>query len=155
VALRWTSEFQIGGRTNKVELKGREYLGLGMRFLRELDPVAAHNIGGKTPDLSGTKQDVSPAPWGAVTFDKPGQPATIAVFGHPTNTRGDAHFFTMARPFAYLSATQRLDKEPLGYKQGDRWTLDYLVTVYGEKKDAQFLNQRAGEWKKQPAPAAK
>ena len=146
VALRWQSDFRFGGRTNKVELTGREYLGLGMRFLAELDSVTAHNIGGTTPDLSGMKQDVSPAPWGAVTFNKPGQHATIAVFGNPANARGVANYFTMARPFAYLSATQRLDKEPLNYKSGDTWKLDYLVTVHGEIKSTDFLNTRATQW---------
>ena len=149
VALRWTSEFQPGGRTNAVELTGRDYLGLGMRFLKELDPVAAHNLGGKTPDLGGTRQEVAKAAWGAVTFDTPGRPATIAVFGAPANLRGEPYFFTMARPFAYLSATQRLDQEPLRYKQGDRWTLDYLVAVYADQRDTQFLNRRESKWKQQ------
>lgn len=147
VALRWQSEFRFGGQTNAVMLTGREYLGLGVRFLKELDATATHNIGGKTPDLSGTKQDVSQAPWGAVSFTPTNAPASIAVFGSSRNKLGDPHFFTMARPFAYLSATQRLDKEPLVYTADERWMLDYLVTVYSEVKSTEFLNQRAAKWR--------
>jgi hypothetical protein len=50
-----------------------------------------------------------------VSFDAPGHPATIALAGHPANARGDATYFSMLTPFAYLSATQALDKEPLSY----------------------------------------
>ncbi len=146
VALQWKSEFQVGSKTNQVILTGASYHGLGMRFLKELDPLADHlNSGGK-PDLSGTRQDVSPQKWGAVFFDAPGRPATIVLFGHPGNARGDAQFFTMERPFAYLSATQGLDREPLVYHTGDTFALNYLITLYPERKSADFINRRGQQW---------
>ena len=61
------------------------------------------------------------------------QSAGAAVHGgslrtHP-NARGDAAFFTMRSPFAYLSATQELDRDPLVYKSGDRFALNYLIAA--------------------------
>lgn len=147
-ALRWSAQFEVGGKTNTVVLEGANYFGLGARFLQELDPIAEHfNSDGK-PDLSGTKQDVTPHDWCAVAFDRPGAPATFAMFGQPTNPRGQATWFTMKRPFAYVSATQALDKEPLVYHTGDKWQVDYLVTIYPAVKSAEFLNARAAEWQK-------
>ena len=148
VALQWKSEFEVGNKTNTITLTGANYHGLGMRFLKELDPLAAHlNAGGK-PDLSDNKQDISPHKWGAVSFDAPGQPATIVLFGHPDNARGDAAFFTMRTAFAYLSATQGLDKEPLVYRSGDTFTLNYLITLYPELKSAEAISQRGEQWAK-------
>ena len=148
VALRWTSAFEVGGRTNTVTLTGREYLGLGMRFLEELDPLANHFNANGQPDLAGTKQDASHHAWGAVGFDRPGLAATIAVFGHPANTGGEAYFFSMKRPFAYLAATQSLDKKPLVYRTGDKFKVNYLVAIYPELKAKDFLDRRGATWAK-------
>ncbi len=145
-ALHWKSEFEVGTKTNVVTLTGANYHGLGMRFLKELDPVAAHFTPEGKPDLSGTRQDVSPHAWEAVSFALPGRPATIALFGAPANARGDAHYFAMKSPFAYVSATQNLDQEPLVYRRGDRFELNYLITLYPELKPAQALAERARQW---------
>src|SRR6516225_4825953 len=41
-ALHWQSAFDVGTKTNLVTLTGANYHGLGMRFLKELDPLAVH-----------------------------------------------------------------------------------------------------------------
>ena len=150
VALRWQSAFEVGGKTNTVALSsaGHPYFGLGMRFLQELDELANQFNADGEPDLSGTKQDLSPHTWSAVSFDRPGAPVTIALFDHPANARSPSVFFTMMRSFAYLSATQAIDKEPLIYHAGDRFTLNYLVTIYPELKARPFLSERAKPWAK-------
>ncbi len=84
--------------------------------------------------------------WSAVSFDRPGAPATIALFDHPSNARSPSVFFSMKRPFAYLSATQAIDKEPLIYRTGDKWELNYLVTIYPEAKAKEALDARAKSW---------
>ena len=117
-----------------------------MRFLQELDPLAGHFNADGQPDLPSRKQDLSRHAWSAVAFARPGAPATIAVFDHPSNARGPAVFFTMKQPFAYVSATQALDKEPLVYHTGDRWQINYLVTIYPELKLREALNQRGRQW---------
>jgi hypothetical protein len=147
VTLDWKSEFEVGGKTNTVILAGSSYFGLGARFLEELDPIAVHLNSEGAPDLAGTRQDVTPHDWCAVVFDRPSAPATFALFGHPANARGQATFFTMKRPFAYISATQGLDKEPLVYHAGDKFQVEYLVTVYPAVKSTAFLNARAADWK--------
>ncbi len=145
VALRWHSLFRVGSRTNTVVLTGANYHGLGMRFLQALDPVATHFYPEGEPDLSNNKQDVSPHKWEAVRF-RGSAPATIALLGHRSNARGDAQFFSMRTPFAYLSATQGLDKEPLVYQAGQTIELNYLVLLYPEEKTAAALNERARLW---------
>ena len=129
VALAWRSAFTVGAKTNQVVLTGANYHGLGMRFPAELDPLATHQLAGGRPDLSNNRQDVSAHAWGAVSFDRPGAPATLALYGDPANARGPATFFSMRTPFAYLSATQGLDKEPLVYRSGESFELKYLVVV--------------------------
>jgi hypothetical protein len=145
VALQWKSAFKVGTKTNLVTLIGANYHGLGIRFVQEFDPIARHLNSGGPPDLKG-RQDVSRHQWGSVSFDLPGKPATLVLFGHPGNPRGDAWFFTMRESFAYLSATQNLDQEPLVYRSGQTFELNYLVTVYPELKSAEAINQRAQSW---------
>jgi len=141
-ALHWNSEFEVGSRTNVVTLTGANYHGLGMRFLEELDALAVHLTPEGKPDLANNRQDVSAHRWEAITFNHSGKPATIALFGAPGNARGDAHYFAMKTPFAYLSATQGLDQEPLVYRRGERFQLNYLVTLYPEVKPAEALAER-------------
>lgn len=143
VSLRWTSAFEVGGRTNMVTLTGSSYFGLGMRFEAELDPLAVHWNAGGQPDVANNRQDVSPHAWAAVTFDRPGRPVTLAVFGDPANARSPATYFAMKTPFAYLSATQALDKEPLVYRAGDRFEVSYLVTLQPGVMSKAALDERA------------
>jgi hypothetical protein len=147
VALEWKSQFEVGPRTNSVTLTGANYHGLGMRFLQELDPLAIHSLAGVRPDLSNNRQEVAPAAWAAVSFDRPTGPATIALSGHPSNARGDATYFNMLTPFAYLAATQALDKEPLVYRQGEKFELSYLILVYPEAKPSEKLRDRMERWR--------
>ena len=145
VALHWRGEFEVGPKTNQVTLTGANYHGLGLRFLKEFDPLAKHLNSGGAPDLNG-RQDVSRHQWGSVSFDQPGQPATLVLFGHPSNARSPSWFFTMNSPFAYLSATQNLDQESLVYRQGEKFQLNYLVAVYPELKPAAAIQARAQTW---------
>jgi len=149
VALQWQSRFEVGGKTNEVTLTGSTYFGVGMRFREDLDGVAVHRNAGGKPDLSNNRQDVTPHAWGSVAFEKPGHPATITVYGDPKNAHGDATFFTMRTPFAYLSATQGLHETPLVYKSGDRFELNYLVTVKPELLAPEAITARGQKW--QPA----
>ncbi len=152
VALQWKSQFEVGPKTNTVVLAGANYHGLGMRFLQELDKLAVHSLAGTRPDLSNSRQEVAPAPWATVSFDAPSHPATIALAGHPSNARGDATYFNMLTPFAYLAATQDLDKEPLVYHSGEKWELNYLVLLYPEAKPSETLRQRVESWRKVQKP---
>jgi hypothetical protein len=145
-ALEWKAEFEVGKKTNEVALTGATYHGLGMRYIQAFDALANHSYAGRKPDLVN-RQEVSPAKWAAVSFAAPVQPATIALVPHPANARGDGAFFSMLTPFAYLAATQGLDKEPLVYRSGDKFTLRYLVLLYPEVKTTEALEARARRWR--------
>ena len=53
----------------------------------------------------------------------------------------------MLTPFAYLAATQGLDKEPLTYHAGDKWELNYLALLYPEPRPSDTLRQRIEAWR--------
>jgi hypothetical protein len=55
----------------------------------------------------------------------------------------------MLNAFAYLSATQDLEKTPLEYGPGDKFSLCYLLTLYTEAKSREFLAQRQQLWLQQ------
>ena len=150
VALEWKSRFDVGAKTNTVSLSGATYHGLGMRFRQDLDAIAVHSLAGVRPDLANNRQDLSTVPWAAVSFDAPAGPTTIALAGHPANRRGDATFFSMLTPFAYLSATQGLDKEPLIYHTGDTFELNYLILLYPEANPSERLRDRVNGWRQTP-----
>ena len=65
------------------------------------------------------------------------------------NARGDTAFYTMLDPFAYLSATQALDKKPLEYAAGDTFSLSYLLAVYSANKTREFIQGRCERWEKE------
>jgi hypothetical protein len=117
-----------------------------VRFLSELDPLAKHLLPGQEPDLSNGKQAVVRAPWELVNFAWPGKPVAIALMGNPANPRGEPVFFSMRQPFAYLSATQGLDKEALQYKAGDTFKLSYLVALYANQRTAEDTQKRYQQW---------
>lgn len=144
VALQWRSEFEVGPKAPEVTISGSEYFGLGMRFLQEFDPVSSPLIG--TTRVESDRL-VAPGPFGAMEFDAPGRPATVALYASPANSKSPATFFTIRRtPFAYLSATQALDKGPLKYKAGDRFAVEYLVVTYPEAKSPESLAKRGAAW---------
>jgi hypothetical protein len=78
-----------------------------------------------------------------------GRAVMLVMFGRTDNTRGDGNFFTMLDPFAYLAVTQGLDKKPLEYAAGDKFSLSYLLTVYSEDKSPEFIRHRCERWEKE------
>ena len=81
--------------------------------------LAQHLNSGGQPDLSGRSR-TCPRPLGrglrsTRRASRPPWPCSAIR----ANARGDASSSPWSRPFAYLSATQGLDKEPLIYHRGD------------------------------------
>ena len=70
----------------------------------------------------------------------------VALFARPRGHAGTNAFFTMTEPFTYLSATQGLDKTPLEYHAGDRFSLDYLVIVHSTARTPVQLEERYQSW---------
>lgn len=146
VALEWRSEFEVGPAAAEVTLGGSSYFGLGARFLAELDASATHITPDGPLDLSNQRQDVSQHPWVAVTFDPAKIPATFAILGHSRNPAGFPRYFSMKSPFAYLSATEGLDRQPRLLRRGDRYELQHLVIVTPSVLTADALNARHRWW---------
>jgi hypothetical protein len=59
----------------------------------------------------------------------------------------------MTDPFTYLSVTQSLDKTPLEYRAGDRFSIDYLMLVYSAARTPAQLEKRHQLWARTRAAA--
>ncbi len=149
VALHWESQFEVGPRAGKVTLSGSNYDGLGLRLPESFNHVAKFQNSADQPYTGNNTQNVIPARWTSVSGLLGGHEVMLVLFGRPDNPRGDSLFFTMLDPFAYLTATQGLDKKPLEYAAGDKFTLRYLLTVYSEPKPPDFIRHRYDQWEKQ------
>jgi hypothetical protein len=149
VALRWDSQFQVGPSAGKVKLHGSNYDGLGLRLPESFNHVARFQNSAGLPYVGQNTQTVIPANWTSVSGMMDGREVMLVLFAGPGNARVTTHFFTMLDPFAYLSATQGLDKQPLEYSAGDRFSLQYLLTVYSENKPPEFIRQRWELWVKE------
>ncbi|MBI3852498.1 MAG: PmoA family protein [Verrucomicrobia bacterium] len=155
VALEWRGEFEVGHGAPKVKLHGSEYNGLGLRLPQAFDHVARHQNSDNVPYTRTNNRDVIAAKWSTVSHKLDGHEIMVALFAQPGSVRGDTKFFSMLDPFTYLSVTQGLDKAPLEYSAGEKFSVDYLVTVYPAFKSAEFLQRRHQLWEKSSAAANK
>jgi hypothetical protein len=126
--LEWRSDFTVGQETPMAVLTGSSYHGLGIRFRADFDGVAERRNSENLPYPDDGVQGVLTTRWMAVSHVTAGRPYTLTLFQHPSNP-GQPRFFSMQKPFTYLSATQGLDEAPLTYRTGDRWTIRYLLLV--------------------------
>jgi hypothetical protein len=149
VALRWDSQFEVGPQAGKVTLHGPNYDGLGLRLPESFNHVARFQNSADQPYTGQNTQNVIPARWTSVSGVMDGRDVMLVMFGRADNARGEGTFFTMLDPFAYLSVTQGLDKQPLEYAPGDKFTLSYLLTVYSENKSPEFIRRRCELWEKE------
>lgn len=147
VSLQWSAHFQVGPGADKVVLDGAAYHGLGLRLSRSFDRDAVHFNAENAPYPTQGTGDVVAARWAAVSHQLGGHDVTVALFGQAAPSEKPSFFFSMVRPFAYLSATQGLDKAPLHYSAGDQFSVRYLLAVYSDRKTPQFLHQRHQLWR--------
>jgi len=138
--LVWKSRLQPAQDKDSVSLGGSHYFGLGMRFAESMDKGGRFfNAAGKEGEIVRGDERLVPAKWCAYTASVGDKKVTVAIFDHPQNPRHPARMFTMAKPFAYLSATLNLWKEPLVIKAGQPLELRYGVAVCdGEVAAAQI-----------------
>jgi hypothetical protein len=149
VALCWDSQFQVGPNAGKVSISGPNYDGLGMRLPESFNHVAKFQNSADQPYTAKDTHDVTTAKWTSVSGQMDGRDVMLVMFGCQDNARGDTAFYTMLDPFAYLSATQALDKKPLEYAAGDKFSLSYLLTVYSANKTRGFIQGRCERWEKE------
>ncbi|MHC4583414.1 MAG: DUF6807 domain-containing protein [Planctomycetota bacterium] len=132
--LSWQSRFGVPSGKESVTLSGSHYFGLGMRFVESMDTGGTLlNAEGKAGETVRGDERIVRANWCAYTAKANSKIVTVAMFGHPNNLRHPTHWFTMTKPFAYLSATLNLHREPLKVLSGKPLDLRYAVAVWDNR----------------------
>ncbi|MDZ7619992.1 MAG: PmoA family protein [Patescibacteria group bacterium] len=147
--LTWDTRLTAPAEQQRV-LGGSHYYGLGMRFVEAMDRdgtmLSAAGQAGET--VRGSERLVG-AKWVAYTAVVDGKTVTAALFDHPGNPRHPARMFTMTAPFAYLSATMNLWKEPLRMAPGQTLHLRYGVAACDGHLTAEDVEQLHALWLQQ------
>jgi len=143
----WQSELAPGPGRDAVTLSGTHYDGLGLRMVESMDGVGefTYASGEPGPIVRGTER-VTPSTWAAYTAPVGGRTVTVALFDHPKNARHPAGMFTMPAPFAYLSATPNVWKEPLEIKSCQPLVLRYAVALWDNHPDRQTIEALYQRW---------
>jgi hypothetical protein len=142
--LSWRSTLQTSDGHNNVSLSGATYFGMGMRFPKSMDQKGEFfTAQGK---IDGSKERLTNGDWCAVYGTIDGKPITVAMFDHPGNIR-KTFWFTMTRPFSYLSATLNYQR-PLTLKKDQPLSLCYGVAVWDGKIDSQTIEKTSKQWLK-------
>lgn len=138
--LSWRSDLAVPSGKDSVTLSGSHYFGLGVRFVESMDAGAAfRNSSGEAGEVVRGDERLVRARWCAINGNADGKPVTVAMFCHPENVRHPTYWFTMAKPFAYLSATMNLHREPLVIASTEPLVLRYGVAVWdGEVEDSRI-----------------
>jgi hypothetical protein len=129
--LDWQSTFKA---VTDAALTGAHYNGLGLRFLQEMDKGGRffNSTGKNEGEVVNGDERLTPCRWMAYTAKLAGTPVTVAVFDHPSNPVSMTAF-TMGNaggPFAYLSATMNLHRQPINLKADDSFAFKYRVAVW-------------------------
>jgi len=147
--LTWRSRLTPAGERASAMLSGAHYVGLGMRFPASLDKTATFPNASRQPgDIVRGDERVVRANWSACTGDVDGHAITVALFDHTDNARHPATWFTMRDPFAYMSATLNLWKEPLTIKAGEPLDLCYGVAVWDGRVEPAKIEAMYHRWLK-------
>ena len=145
--LTWQSKFELPEGTESATITGSHYHGLGVRFTKSMDSAGRHlNPDGKPGTVFRGDERLLRSTWCAYTANADGKPVTVAIFDHPKNPRHPATFFTMTKPFAYLSATLNLHKEPLKVVSGKPLVLRYAVAVWDGKVENDRIDKLYRRW---------
>lgn len=117
--------------TSSARLWGNPYFGLGLRLAATCDGATAFTTSDDAPGavVRGDER-LTPARWCAATGPIGGAPTTVALFSHPGNPRTPTRFFTMGRPFAYLSATLDVNAHPLELAPGEPLELTWALALW-------------------------
>lgn len=150
--VEWRCRLETPPDKKSLQLTGKHYHGLGMRFVASMDRDGrffnADNKPGKV--VRGTEK-LTPTRWCAYTAKADGKPVTVALLDHPENLRHPAHMFTMTKTFAYLAATLNEWQEPVIIAAGKPLELCYAVAVWDGETDAGTIERLYQRWLKMTA----
>ncbi|MCK4292931.1 MAG: PmoA family protein [Planctomycetes bacterium] len=145
--LTWQSRFEPPKSKESVTLTGSHYHGLGLRFIRSMDNDGEfRNADGKTGTIFRGDERLVRSRWCAYTAKADGKDVTVAMFDHPGNERHPATWFTMTKPFAYLSATLALHKEPLKVASGNPLVLRYGAALWDGRAENDVIEKLYKRW---------
>jgi len=142
----WGSDLIVPKGKQFVTLSGSHYFGLGMRLVRAMDGGEFFNAAGSEGKIFRGEERLVRSDWCAYTAQADGKDVTVAMFGHPGNPRHPTTWFTMAQPFAYLSATLGLHEEPLEVEAGRPLKLRYGVALWDGAVEAKEIDLLYRQW---------
>lgn len=145
--LTWQSELAPAPGHDAITLSGTHYDGLGVRMVESMDGVGTFKYasGEPGPIVRGTER-VTGTSWATYTAPVDGRTVTVALFDDPKNARHPAGMFTMLTPFAYLSATPNVWKEPMEVKSGQPVTFRYGVALWDGQPDRGMIEALYRKW---------
>ena len=129
--LSWTSQLTLAENKSSAQLSGAHYHGLGMRFIRAMDENGRFfTAGAKTGTIFRGEERLIPDIWCAYAANTGGKKqVTVAMFRDPRNPGEDTVWFTMKKPFAYLSATRAWHENAFLLRAGETLSLTYHIAV--------------------------
>lgn len=149
--LTWESRLSVPDSKPSVTLTGSHYFGLGMRFVRSMDVNGQfRNADGKPGVIFRGEERLVDSNWCAYTSRAGDEVVTVAMFGHPDNPRHPTTWFTMATPFAYMSATLKLHEEPLVISAGETLSLRYGVVMWDGRTETAEIDELYKSWARSP-----
>jgi len=147
--LVWESRLKVPKGRASVTLTGSHYFGLGLRFIRAMDTKGTfRNADDEPGTIFRGEERLVRSNWCAYTAQVDGEEVTVAMFGHPSNPRHPTMWFTMAQPFAYLSATLGLHEKPLEIVEGKPLTLRYALLLCGGTTENEEIDRMYQRWSK-------
>jgi hypothetical protein len=151
--LTWQTKLQPPEGKSSIKLAGSHYFGLGMRFVQSMDGADDFFTpeGKAAGETVRSNERLVRGKWCAYAAEADGKPVTVAMFDSPANVR-PAWWFIMAKPFAYMSATLNLHREPLVVEAGKPLTLTYGVAVWDGKVKADEIEKLYARWLVLAAP---
>ncbi len=146
--LTWRTSLRPAGERQEVELGGSHYFGLGLRFVESMDANGTWIYPQKRSEAVVVRGDerLVRSTWCGYSAKADGKDVTVAMFDHPDNARHPSHWFTMARPFAYIAATLNLWKEPMKLERERPLMLRYGVAVWDGQVEAGAIEKVYRRW---------
>lgn len=144
--INWRTRMEAPAGKEKVTLSGAHYSGVGMRFVKSMHKIGTHfNADDKLGVLVRSDERVTPTKWTAYAAPVDGKMVTVAMFDHPDNDY-KAHFFTMSKPFSYMTATLNLWKEPVDILADKPLNLTYGVVAWDGKASREEIEAVYQQW---------
>lgn len=152
--LTWVSELRAPAGGPAAELGGRHYFGLGMRFVADFSGAAEFVFeDGATNRVVRRDERLTPGRWCAARGAVGGKPVTIAVFDDPGNPRHPCEWFTMVKPFAYITATLGVQNHPITIEPGTVLRLRWGVAAWDGHIAPEAVAAAWAEWAGRAAPS--